>query len=326
MRSSVRTGENQRHARSEVHGRAHYRDSEQAENGLPSFPDHQPRGTGHIQWPATRRYDSSMNNVARLYVSLQPPIDFGRVCLNQRHSVVSSTDRPHSAMSSSMSRRLSAKRRYWRKPVTNERQHRTDSLRKTRTHCITLSGHRPRSCTPPGDEFTRGKTIQPIAAAQLTDLSHASRICGVRSISTGPVVVTSFGFGERSSAIGWPIKSARSVCRRASAALTEPAPTCDRRSDRSHGWLRHDHWTDVRIAQQTGLSRQSVGQIGWEYVHIAIDDHSRIAFSAIFPDEKQNSAVAFLDAAIACYARREIRFPAVLTDNGSALSIGDIRP
>jgi hypothetical protein len=41
----------------------------------------------------------------------------------------------------------------------------------------------------------------------------------------------------------------------------------------------------------------------WEYVHVAIDDHSRIAFSAVYPDEKQASVLNFLHAALAYYLR-----------------------
>ena len=64
--------------------------------------------------------------------------------------------------------------------------------------------------------------------------------------------------------------------------------------------------------------RDSVDGAGWEYVHVAIDDHSRIAFSAIYPDQKQASVLAFLHAALAYYARLGICFKAVLTDNGPA--------
>jgi len=55
---------------------------------------------------------------------------------------------------------------------------------------------------------------------------------------------------------------------------------------------------------------------GWEYVHVAIDDHSRLAFSQVAPNEKAASAVAFLQAAVGWYARLGIRFRRVLTDNG----------
>jgi hypothetical protein len=51
---------------------------------------------------------------------------------------------------------------------------------------------------------------------------------------------------------------------------------------------------------RTGQSNQRSGKAGpgWEFVHIAIDDHSRLAFSQVLPDEKQASAVAFLEAAV----------------------------
>jgi len=57
--------------------------------------------------------------------------------------------------------------------------------------------------------------------------------------------------------------------------------------------------------------------IGWEYVHVCIDDASRIAFSQIMPDEKADSAVAFLHAAIAYFASLGVSVARVMTDNGS---------
>ena len=57
--------------------------------------------------------------------------------------------------------------------------------------------------------------------------------------------------------------------------------------------------------------------IGWEFVHVCIDDASRIAFSQIMPDEKKESATAFLTAAIAYYKSLGITVARVMTDNGS---------
>ena len=56
---------------------------------------------------------------------------------------------------------------------------------------------------------------------------------------------------------------------------------------------------------------------GWEYVHVSIDDHSRIAFAKIMPNEKKRSATAFLKAALAYYASLGIKVERVMTDNGS---------
>ena len=55
---------------------------------------------------------------------------------------------------------------------------------------------------------------------------------------------------------------------------------------------------------------------GWEYVHVAVDDHSRIAFSEIKDSEKKGCAVAFLKAAIVYYAGLGISVSRVMTDNG----------
>jgi transposase InsO family protein len=56
---------------------------------------------------------------------------------------------------------------------------------------------------------------------------------------------------------------------------------------------------------------------GWEFVHVCIDDASRVAFSQILPDEKKESAGAFLTAALAYYASLGVTVSRVMTDNGS---------
>jgi len=56
---------------------------------------------------------------------------------------------------------------------------------------------------------------------------------------------------------------------------------------------------------------------GWEFVHVAIDDHSRIARAEIFPDQKKESAVAFLLATVAYFRSLGITVERVMTDNGS---------
>ena len=61
---------------------------------------------------------------------------------------------------------------------------------------------------------------------------------------------------------------------------------------------------------------------GWDYVHIAIDDHSRIAFGSIHPDEKASSACEALLKAVRYYRGLGIRFRRVLTDNGAPYRSG----
>jgi transposase InsO family protein len=57
--------------------------------------------------------------------------------------------------------------------------------------------------------------------------------------------------------------------------------------------------------------------VGWEFVHVCIDDASRIAFSRVMKTERKGCAIAFLKAAIAYYASLGITVERVMTDNGS---------
>ena len=64
--------------------------------------------------------------------------------------------------------------------------------------------------------------------------------------------------------------------------------------------------------------RRARGQgLGWEFAHVCIDDASRIAFAQVLPDEKKESAVAFLKAAVAYYQSLGVTIARVMTDNGS---------
>jgi transposase InsO family protein len=65
--------------------------------------------------------------------------------------------------------------------------------------------------------------------------------------------------------------------------------------------------------------------VGWEFVHVCIDDHSRVAFSRILPDEKAESAVAFLKAAVDYYKSLGVTVSRVMTDNGSCYKAFDFR-
>jgi len=67
---------------------------------------------------------------------------------------------------------------------------------------------------------------------------------------------------------------------------------------------------------QSNLRSRGQGP-GWEYVHVCIDDASRIAFSKVMKNERKQSAVAFLRAAVGYYASLGMTIQRVMTDNGS---------
>jgi transposase InsO family protein len=106
------------------------------------------------------------------------------------------------------------------------------------------------------------------------------------------------------------------------AALSPPPPIC--RYERPHpGDLLHfDIKKLARIARRghrvTGdRQRDHTPGAGWEFLHIAIDDHSRLAFAQILPDETARSAIAFLHAALAFFQNLGVKTQRVYSDNGS---------
>jgi transposase InsO family protein len=70
-------------------------------------------------------------------------------------------------------------------------------------------------------------------------------------------------------------------------------------------------------ATYTDLAGHRRGKKGWEFVHVAVDDYSRLAYAEVLKDEKATTAIGFLQRAIAFYRRHGITIERVLTDNGS---------
>jgi transposase InsO family protein len=93
------------------------------------------------------------------------------------------------------------------------------------------------------------------------------------------------------------------------------------------------HYTP-RLTDRAGKRR---GTTGWDYVHIAIDDCTRLAYAEVLSDEKATTAIAFLKRAVAFFSSYGITVQRLLTDNGSpyrsaihaiacrALGIGHLR-
>jgi transposase InsO family protein len=68
----------------------------------------------------------------------------------------------------------------------------------------------------------------------------------------------------------------------------------------------------------TGDRRDRVAGAGWEHLHVAIDDASRLAYTEILPDERKESATGFLIRALCWFERHGVTVARVMTDNGSA--------
>ena len=74
-------------------------------------------------------------------------------------------------------------------------------------------------------------------------------------------------------------------------------------------------WCHAASISSRGAQRRTAG---WEFVHVAVDDHSRLAYAEVLPDEKATTAAGFLRRAVAFYRRYGIRVEAILSDNGPA--------
>lgn len=104
--------------------------------------------------------------------------------------------------------------------------------------------------------------------------------------------------------------------------LTPPAPV--RRYERQRpGELVHlDIKPLARICRVGhrihGDRRLSVAGAGYEFVHVAVDDYSRVAYAEVLPDQRGATTAAFLDRVVRWLAQRGVRVQRVLTDNGSA--------
>jgi transposase InsO family protein len=104
----------------------------------------------------------------------------------------------------------------------------------------------------------------------------------------------------------------------------EPAEPARRYERENAGELIHIDIKKLGRFSRTGhrITGNRKGQsntrgVGWEFVHVCIDDASRVAFTKIMPNEKKRSATAFLRASVAYYESLGIKVERVMTDNGS---------
>ena len=159
---------------------------------------------------------------------------------------------------------------------------------------------RPR-CSPRATTADRVKRVVELRRQRLT-CRHIAHLCGV-SPATVARVVRRAGLSRLS-------------------ALEPREPR--RRYEREHpGELIHLDIKKLGRFQRpghrvTGNRRVNSSGAGWEYLHVCIDDASRVAFAEVFPDERAESAVAFLQHAVEAWKRMGITVKQVLTDNGSA--------
>ena len=113
-------------------------------------------------------------------------------------------------------------------------------------------------------------------------------------------------------------------------ASLEPAAPAQRYEHAAPGDLIHldikklGRFSEIGRRITGDRSRRSRG-LGWEFLHVAIDDHSRVAFSNLLADERSRSAIGFLKSVVARYRALGVEVRRVLTDNGSCYRSGKFR-
>ena len=105
------------------------------------------------------------------------------------------------------------------------------------------------------------------------------------------------------------------------ARLTPPTPVQRYEHPRPGALVHLDIKPLARIVRTGhrihGDRHQRVYGAGWEYVHVAIDDHSRVAYAEVLDDQRATTTVAFFRRVTRWFAARGVRIRRVLTDNGN---------
>jgi transposase InsO family protein len=140
-----------------------------------------------------------------------------------------------------------------------------------------------------------------------------------RQRMTGPAIASALGLARSTAGL---------VLRRlglGKLAALEPRPAVVRYERDAPGELIH---IDIKtLGKINGIGHRITGQherhhrargVGHEHLHVAIDDASRLAYTEILPSLGKQDATAFLERALAWYARLGVRVERVMTDNGSA--------
>jgi transposase InsO family protein len=167
-------------------------------------------------------------------------------------------------------------------------------------------------------------------AEGLFDRSSAPRRVAKRTAEERVVVIAALRRlrmtgAEIAETLSMPLSTVSTVLTRIGLgplSRLEPAEPANRYERKRPGELLH---IDVKRLGRIGRTGHRVNGdrrtrsrgIGWEYVHVCVDDATRIAYVEVLEDEKATTAAGFLRRAVAYYRARGIRVERVMTDNGS---------
>jgi transposase len=167
--------------------------------------------------------------------------------------------------------------------------------------------------------------------AALTDRSSAPKHCPHRVLDERVAAIERLRYRQLSGPaiarqLAMPVSTVGGILRRlglGKRAALEPRPPVVRYQRERPGELLHIDTKKLGRIEAighriTGDRRDSKRGAGWESVHVCIDDASRLAYSEVLPDERNTSAVPFLERAVGWFARHGVIVERIMTDNGSA--------
>jgi transposase InsO family protein len=171
-----------------------------------------------------------------------------------------------------------------------------------------------------GEAGVRDRSSRPHQSPTRLDAAAEAQIVALRQERlSGPAIARH---------LGRPVSTVGVVLRRrglSSLPALEPRPPLIRYERERPGELIHID--SKKLGRIDGVGHRITGDrrgrsgkrgAGWEALHVAVDDRSRLAYTAILPNEKKESACAFLARALAFFAQNGVRVERVMTDNGSA--------
>lgn len=163
------------------------------------------------------------------------------------------------------------------------------------------------------------RSSRPHISPRTTSADQCERIINLRRNHRLPYLEIARRTGTSTATVG-------RICAHAAVAKLPPVETTPpkRRYERkTPGEILH--LDTKKLARFTRPGHRVTGNIsqfsrkpGYHALHVAIDDHSRVGFSLILPDEKTNNAITFTLAALRYYRALGVRVARIMTDNGSA--------
>jgi transposase len=164
---------------------------------------------------------------------------------------------------------------------------------------------------------TPGDRVQAIAALRRMHMT-AAEIAEVlaMALSTVSAVLRRIGLGKRSR-LSPPDRYER---KRAGELVHLDIKKLGRISSRGAG-----HRVSGNRSSQLKVGPKRLGATGWEFVHVAVDDATRLAYVEVLPDERGATAAGFVARAIVWFASFGISVERVLSDNGACLPLKDAR-